>query len=63
MPVSSPADVASVMRTRMPAFTHAIAIPPPIVPAPTMPTVATGAAGVSFDTPGTRDTPRSAKNA
>jgi hypothetical protein len=47
----------------MPAFAHAIAMPPPIVPAPTMPMVDTGVAGVSFDTPGTRETPRSAKKA
>jgi hypothetical protein len=38
-----------------------MAMPPPIVPAPTMPTVAMEAAGVSLEIPGTRDTPRSAK--
>ena len=48
----------------MPAFAHAIAMPPPIVPAPTIADASRlSPTEVSFETPGTRDTPRSAKKA
>jgi hypothetical protein len=51
------------MTTFRPALAHAIAIPPPIVPAPTIATVLIGGTPASFGTPGTLATPRSAKNA
>ena len=46
----------------MPALAKHIAIPPPIVPAPTMPTLAIGRGTTSAASPGIRRTSRSAKN-
>ncbi len=46
----------------MPAFTHAMAIPPPMVPAPMIATLFTGYGTTSLRRPTTLLTPRSAKN-
>ncbi len=46
----------------MPAFAYDIAIPPPMVPAPTTAARVMSLAGVSFGTPGTFAASRSAKN-
>ena len=46
----------------MPAFAYVIAMPPPIVPAPTMAARRMSRAGVSLGTPGTLAASRSAKN-
>ena len=45
-PESSAACVASLTVTDSPALAHAIAMPPPIVPAPTIATLAIGRAAV-----------------
>ena len=45
----------------MPALAKTIAMPPPIVPAPTTATLFTGIAGVSFGTSGILATSRSPK--
>ena len=46
----------------MPALTKFMAIPPPIVPAPMIPTEVTGIVGVLGGTSGIFHTSRSAKN-
>jgi hypothetical protein len=47
----------------MPALANAIAMPPPMVPAPTIPALAISRAGVSSGSPGILPTARSPKKA
>ena len=60
-PESSAACVASLTVTDSPALAHAIAMPPPIVPAPTIATLAIGRAAVCGGSPAILPDARSAK--
>ncbi len=62
-PRSTAAASTSLRLTSKPALAQAIAMPAPIVPAPTTATARGSAAAASRGSPGTRETPRSAKNA
>jgi len=61
MPRSSASCFTSISFTAMPTLAKFMAMPPPMVPAPMMPTVVTGMTGVSSATSGTFHTWRSAK--
>jgi hypothetical protein len=61
-PRSSASCFISTMVTGMPALRKFMAMPPPIVPAPRMPTELTGSVGVSSGRSGILRTSRSAKN-
>ena len=56
-----PKGVMFDKRTGMPAFAYVMAMPPPMVPAPTTAARLIGMMGVSFETPGTLATARSPK--